>query len=113
MGRPKALLAVPGAVESFVRRLATALREGGAADVLVVGRPDDEALQAEVRAHTVARFVTNADAERGQLTSILAALAVADRPGVGGLIVCPVDVPLVRASTVATLLSRFDETRAP
>ena len=59
------------------------------------------------------RFVANPDAAEGQLTSVLAALGVADRPGVRGLLVCPVDMPLVRPSTVARLLSSFASTGAP
>src|SRR5262245_13140813 len=115
MGTPKALLILPGSGESFVRRLALTCLEGGVPEVLVVGRPDDGALQAEVEAiGRSIRFVANPVAdEGGQLSSVLAALGVADRPGVQGMIVTPVDVPLVGASTVATLLSRFATSRAP
>jgi molybdenum cofactor cytidylyltransferase len=111
MGRPKALLELPGSGLSFVRALATTFRDGGALEVLVVGRPDDERLQTEVA--SLARFVANPHADEGQLTSVLAALGALDRPGVTGMLVCPVDVPLVRPSTVATLLSRFADTHAP
>ena len=114
MGRPKALLQCPGTSHTFVRQLAGALFDGGVTDVLVVGRPEDDELRAEVDALSVpARFVTNPDADLGQLSSLLAGLRAADRPGVRGLLVAPVDVPLVCASTVTTLLTRFQSASAP
>ena len=48
MGQPKALLPVRPGGPTFVRHLSAALLEGGVADVLVVGRPDDVALRTEV-----------------------------------------------------------------
>jgi molybdenum cofactor cytidylyltransferase len=42
--------------------------------------------------------------DRGQLTSIIAAVNAIDRPGVRGLIVMPVDMPLVRPETYAAML---------
>ena len=86
---------------------------GGIADVLVVGRPDDRALQAEVA--TLAggvRFVDNHHADEGQISSIVAAVDVVDHPGVRGLLVVPVDQPLITAATVAALLAAF-ERKAP
>jgi len=109
MGRSKALLPVEPAGSSFVRTLADALRDGGIADVLVVGRPDDHALQAEVA--TLAggvRYVDNHHADQGQISSILAAIDVVDHPGVQGLLVVPVDLPLITAATVAALLAAFE-----
>ena len=85
MGRPKALLPCDAAGTTFVRRLAVVLCEGGAEEALVVGRPEDEALRAEVGSLSVrARYIENAHADTGQLSSVLAGLAAADRPGVRG-----------------------------
>lgn len=113
MGRAKALLPV-NERESFLRRLSTVLRSGGIDEVFVVGRPDDAALkkEADALAFTV-RFVENPQADAGQLSSILAGLRAADRPGVRAILVHPVDVPLVTADTVAILLDRFNRTAAP
>jgi len=108
MGRSKALLPAGPAGPSFVRTLAGALREGGIIDVLVVGRPDDEALRAEVCGLGAGvRFVENHQAERGQLSSIVAAVNAVDHPGVQGLLVIPVDQPLVAAATIAAVLAAF------
>jgi molybdenum cofactor cytidylyltransferase len=108
MGRPKALLPTGPGGASFVRTLAAALRQGGLTDVLVAGRPDDHALRGEVSELGPAiRFVENPHAERGQIASIVAAVNVVDYPGVDGLLVVPVDQPLIAAATVATLIAVF------
>ncbi len=108
MGRPKALLPASPGGPTFVRHLAANLLEGGVADVIVVGRPNDEALRAEVeRAGPGVRLVVNARAEDGQLSSTLAGLNAADRPGVHGVMVTPVDTPLIQAATARALLTIF------
>jgi molybdenum cofactor cytidylyltransferase len=113
MGRPKALLPC-GGDHVFVTRLVTALREGGAAGAFVVGRPDDQALRDEVdRLAPFGTFIVNAAPERGQLSSLIAGLDAADRPGVRAVVVSPVDVPLVTPAAVATLLAAFVASGAP
>lgn len=111
MGRPKALLPAGPGEETFVSRLSRTLLAGGAADVLVVGRPADDELAAEVRRigddGRAVRLVLNPHAERGQLSSVVAGLNAADRPGVTGILLMPVDAPLVRPSTVSALLAEF------
>ena len=113
MGRPKPLLPTSPGGPSFVSRLSAALLEGGVADVIVVGRPDDAALEAEVASlGTGVRFVVNAHAETGQLSSVIAGLNAADRPGVHGILVTPVDTPLIRPGTVRALMTAFASRRA-
>ena len=114
MGQPKALLPTDPGGPSFVRRLAATLLEGGVIDVLVVGRADDDALRAEVESlEPAVRWVVNAHAESGQLSSVIAGLNAADRPGVHGLLVTPVDAPLVLPGTVRALLTAFESRHAP
>jgi molybdenum cofactor cytidylyltransferase len=114
MGRPKALLITSLEGPTFVAQLSRTLVQGGAADVLVVGRSDDEALRRAVDAlGPSVRFVGNPDADRGQLSSVIAGLNAADRPGVTGVLVTPVDAPFITASTVAAMLSYFVSSRAP
>jgi molybdenum cofactor cytidylyltransferase len=113
MGRPKALLPC-GGDDTFVTRLVRALREGGAAGAFVVGRGDDEALRDVVAAlGPFATFIINPAPERGQLSSVIAGLDAADRPGVRGVMVSPVDVPLITPAIVAALLARFAASRPP
>lgn len=113
MGKSKALLSIAPRGASFVRQIATVLLAGGVADVLVVGRPDDSALREEVDQIGVGvRYVVNEDSERGQLSSLLVGLNVADRPGIDALLVTPVDAPLIQASTVATLIGALHSSNA-
>ena len=55
----------------------------------------------------------NPEYDRGQPSSLLAGLAVVDRPGVSAMLVTLVDVPLVSASTVRAVLARYRDTHAP
>lgn len=113
MRRSKSLLAAAPDGTTFVARLTRTLHEAGTADVLVVGREEDEPLRREVdRLGTGYRYVVNTNADLGQLSSLIAGLNAADRPGVRGILVTPVDAPFIRSSTVAALLARFTETSA-
>jgi molybdenum cofactor cytidylyltransferase len=113
MGRPKALLlSCDGS--TFVSRLARAVSHGGSSDTIVVGRPEDGDLRREVAAiGPPVRFVENAGADAGQLSSVLAGLRAAEAPAVRAVIVVPVDAPLIRADTVATVIAVFASTSAP
>jgi molybdenum cofactor cytidylyltransferase len=114
MGRPKALLPCDAAGTTFVRRLAVVLCEGGVEEALVIGRPEDEALRAEVEALVVrARYIENPDADSGQLSSVLAGLAAADHPGVRAILVTPVDAPMIAARTVTALIDVCRSSGAP
>jgi molybdenum cofactor cytidylyltransferase len=126
MGRAKALLTLPSGNVSFVARIVAAVLEGGAADALVVGRPDDQALRDEIARSfdpvprldapqplRRVRFVENPRADSGQLSSVIAGLNAADHPGVRAILVTPVDLPLVRADTIAALLTAFSSAPQP
>jgi molybdenum cofactor cytidylyltransferase len=106
MGRPKALLTLSDG-STFVQAVTASLIGGGVADVLIVGRPDDRGLRDEVEGLPRTRFVENARAEEGQLSSVVAGLNAADRPGVGAVLVTLVDLPLIKAETVRTLIDTF------
>jgi molybdenum cofactor cytidylyltransferase len=113
MGRPKALLTCPDG-RTFVRALVEALRAGGVHAPIVVARPDDGPLRSEVDRIDAAGLVVNEEADRGgQLSSLVAGLRQADRPGVRALMVVPVDAPLVTSDTIATLIAVFSATAAP
>jgi molybdenum cofactor cytidylyltransferase len=110
MGRSKALLPFGRSYPvTFLQQIAESLQQAGIEDILVIGRPDDEGLMRGVaRLSGRTQFVPNVNHERGQLTSIVAAVNAVDHPGVRGLLVMPVDTPLVRVETFATLLQAFD-----
>jgi molybdenum cofactor cytidylyltransferase len=112
MARAKALL--PIGDDTFVTRTCRTLLAAGLDDVVVVAGAEVERVRAAVEgAGLSARVIENTRRAEGQLSSVLAGLAVADRPGVDGVLVHLVDVPLVRVSTVAAVLDAFRTTRAP
>jgi molybdenum cofactor cytidylyltransferase len=112
MGQPKALL--PIGQDSFVTRVCRTLLEAGVDDLVVVAGPEHAAVAEAVRvAGLTVRVVENPRRDDGQLSSVLAGLAVADRPGVDAVLVHLVDAPLVRPETVRAVLDAFRRTHAP
>jgi molybdenum cofactor cytidylyltransferase len=114
IGRPKALLptATPG--ETFLSRILATLRAAGLEDAVVVVGPDSGPLDPLLAAGpALVRRVDNPAPERGQLSSLHLALDAIDHPGVAGLLVTLVDVPLVSVATVEALVTAFWKTRAP
>ena len=112
MGRAKALLPIGDG--TFLTRIVRTFLDAGVDDVVVVVGHDAESIVRDFSASGLpARFVLNREYDRGQLSSLLAALAVIDRPGVVAALVTLVDVPLVSASTVRTVIDRYRQTHAP
>jgi molybdenum cofactor cytidylyltransferase len=112
MGSPKAFLRTADG-RTFVRHLILTLRQGGIAPVVVVGRPGDGALREEVEQEK-GDYVVNPDPDAGgQLSSLVAGLDAVDRGDVRGVMVTPVDAPLVSIETIRRLRAVFDTTAAP
>jgi molybdenum cofactor cytidylyltransferase len=111
MGAPKALLDLGG--EPALLRCVRVLRAGGADEVRVVLGPDAAVIRATLEAmpgaaaalHGVG-FVLNAEASRGQTSSLRAGLA-AGVPAATGFLLHVVDHPLLEADDVAALLAAF------
>jgi molybdenum cofactor cytidylyltransferase len=103
MGRPKLLLPFRGG--TVVGALVQALRLGGVSGIVLVTAPDDEALRAWAAAAAV-RTAVNPDPERGMLSSIQAGIALISlASNTEPLLVCPADLPALRAETVAAVLA--------
>lgn len=111
MGRPKAMLTSGG--RTFVRCILDTLREARVGGVIVVVRPGADEVIHEISQAGFGRAVLNDDPARGQLSSLLAGLDAIDGPQVAGVLVTLVDVPLVTAATIGSLLARARETPAP
>ena len=114
MGRAKALLPIGSSGETFIGRIVRVLRDSGVDDVLIVvvdGRP--LVTQALTDAEPPPRCVVNDTPHLGQLSSLQVGLRAIDHPGVGGLLVTLVDVPLIAPETVRALLDAHSQTRAP
>jgi molybdenum cofactor cytidylyltransferase len=112
MGRAKAML--PLGNETFLTRIVRTFLDADVDDVvIVVGHEADAIVTGFSTSGLPARFVLNREYDRGQLSSLLAGLTVVDRPGVVATLVTLVDVPLVSAATVRTVIDRYRATRAP
>ena len=113
MGRAKATLPA-GDGQTFLTRIVRTFLDAGVDDLIVVVGHDADAIAASFSESGLpARFVVNREYDRGQLSSLLAGLNAIDRPGVSAALVTLVDVPLVSASTVRTVIERYRGTRAP
>ena len=106
MGRSKALLPHADGKTTFVAHAVRECRAAGLPVILVVGRDDDAALRAEV-VELRAEFVSNPDPDRGQLSSLVAGLEVADDTyRADAIVVLPVDVPLITAAGIRSLCAQ-------
>jgi molybdenum cofactor cytidylyltransferase len=113
-GRPKALLPTGRGSETFLARIVSAFLRGGVDDVVVVSGYHTEAIvRAAEQLATPIRVLHNAAPERGQLSSLLIALAAIDHPGVRAMLVTLVDLPLVSPATVRAVLEGYRRTGAP
>ena len=109
MGRPKALLPIGSAGETFLDRITGILLDGGVDTALVVVGADAGAIRARSRESQRVRIVDNPDYEHGQLTSLLAALRHIDQAAVSGVLVTLIDVPLISVSTVRALIAAHQD----
>ena len=101
MGTPKALLDYHG--EMFLDRLIRIFNETCNSVTVVLGH--DPSIQHRIKRGAEATFVTNADYEKGQLTSLQCGLKAipADAEAV---IFTPVDYPAIEASTIMALIAQ-------
>ena len=109
MGSPKALLPYQG--RPFLEHLLDVAKHPSIGVLRVVLGPDAEAISAQV-ALAPEEIVINKDWERGQLSSIQTAIRSLPS-GTDGLLLCPVDHPLVSESLVGELIETFEKSKAP
>jgi len=114
MGQPKAALPIGGTGETVVSRVVKTLLDGGVPRIVVVaGAHIDAVRRAMPSRESRARLVEHPGWQQGQLSSLIAGLIAIDDPQLDAALVTLVDVPLVSASTVATLIAEWRRTRAP
>lgn len=102
MGQPKALLQVPGGAGTFVERIAGTLAEAPVERIVVViGPPHGEAIRAAHRDLQVS-WAWNDDPRRGMLSSLQVGLRLCGE--CAGVLVWPVDIPLVSQATVRRVI---------
>lgn len=108
MGSPKALLPYQG--RPFLEHLLDVAKHSSIGVRRVVLGPDADVISAQVSL-APDEIVINPEWERGQLSSIQAAIRSLP-PGTAGLLLCPVDHPLVSASLVGDLIESFEKSHA-
>jgi molybdenum cofactor cytidylyltransferase len=105
MGQPKALVPFQGS--TFVDHLIAATRHARVGVTRVVLGAGAEGIRANLKVDP-GWIVVNADWPTGQLSSIHAAIRSLPAGATKGILVCPVDHPLVSAHLVAALIAAFD-----
>ena len=108
MGSPKALLDYHG--KTFTEHLAEVTRHPriGVLRVVLGAKADEIRSRISVGDEAI---VINSNWATGQLSSIHAAIRSLSEIETEGLLLCPVDHPMISASVVAQIISAFDETR--
>jgi len=108
MGRPKALVPFEGL--TFVERLLQATNHPRVGIVRVVLGANAESIQAELELDQEI-VVVNQDWQQGQLSSIQSAIRSLPADQTAGLLLCPVDHPLISTQLVSRLIAEFDSDR--
>jgi molybdenum cofactor cytidylyltransferase len=106
MGAPKALLSLQG--RTFVEHLIQATRHPRVGVTIVVLGAGAEEIRAKLPEIEPASIVVNPDWRMGHLSSIHAAIRSLPADETEGLILCPVDHPLISSNLVAQLIGEFD-----
>src|SRR5437762_9853282 len=109
MGSPKALLPYQG--RPFLEHLlgVTAHREIGVRRVVLGAHAEPIAKVVDLKADEI---VINHEWERGQLSSIQAALRSLP-PGTDGILLCLIDHPLISTALVQELIEQFYKNKSP
>lgn len=105
MGTPKALLPYRG--KNFAEHLLEVTNHPRVGVRRIVVGAHAEEIGAKVKAAD-AEVVINQEWQRGQLSSIQAAIRSLPAGQTAGLLLCPVDHPLVSANLIAQLIVAFD-----
>lgn len=114
MGRPKAALPIGPSGDTFLSRIVATLIAAELPEVIVVTGAAAQATRAAWPGRdSRVRFIENRDWQSGQLSSLLAGLNVPSFVPLEAAVVTLVDIPLVTADTVKTLLRTWRATRAP
>lgn len=107
MGEPKALLPYQGL--TFVEHLLEATRHPGISVTRIVLGANAEEIRAKLNVDA-SMIVVNPDWPKGQLSSLQAAIRSLPPQMTEGLLLCPVDHPLISAQLIAELIKAFDAT---
>jgi molybdenum cofactor cytidylyltransferase len=105
MGAPKALIPYRG--KTFVEHLLEVTRQERVGVTRIVVGAHAHEIREKLIAHAT-DIVVNVDWAKGQLFSIQAAIRSLPDGETEGMILCPVDHPIISAELVAALIAEFD-----
>ena len=105
MGSPKALASIHG--KTFVQHLLDATRHPRIGLTRIVLGANAEMIQPKLKV-APDWVVINDEWEKGQLSSIQAAIRCLQQHATEGLLLCPVDHPLISPALVESLITEFD-----
>ena len=108
MGEPKALVSVQGL--TFVEHLVAATRLPRVGVTRIILGAHAAEISAKLK-FDPAMIVVNPDWPSGQLSSIQAAIRSLPADTTDGIILCPVDHPLVSCRLISELIAQFDSSR--
>ena len=115
MRRPKALLPDPDG-RPFVARVVRAFSAADISDVIIVTGSQHAAIVDAIAADRppiTPVFVTNPRPALGQLSSVWIGLDAATKLDADGVLVTPVDIPMVHPSTIRQVIEAWERTHAP
>ncbi len=115
MRRPKALLPDPDG-RPFVARVVRAFSAADISDVVIVTGSQHAAIIDAIAADRppiTPVFVTNPRPALGQLSSLWIGLDAATKLDVDGVLVTPVDIPMIHPSTIRQVIEAWERTHAP
>lgn len=104
MGSPKALLTIDG--RTFLEHVVGVLRTAGIREIVIVLGADAEVIRKSLPGLDEI-MVVNEKWEQGQLSSIIAGLEAFPPRQPDGVLICPVDRPLMTPPLVTALVSAF------
>lgn len=109
MGVPKALLQIQG--KSFLEHLVAILRNAGLHEISVVLGHDSDKIIAQLQDLKV-DFVINENYQKGQLSSIQAAIKSVTKD-CDAMMICPIDRPLISPELIRKMIEAYLKTKPP
>ncbi len=104
MGSPKALLKI--GEKTFLQHIVDELHSANVSEIVIVLGADAEKIQSTLDWFD-GDVVVNNDWQRGQLSSLITGINFLEKKNIDGVIVCPVDHPLISAKLISELASAF------
>jgi len=108
MGSPKALLRI--GKHTFLQHLIHVICEAGLTNKIVILGHESETIRESLTSFD-GIIIVNDEWERGQLSSIIAGIKNLDRTNCLGVLICPVDHPMISSELVKRLLAAFHQTK--